>query len=71
MRNVAVVSSKMNSAERSPRAAPAMQNCSATVDFPLPAGPRSSVLLPGGKPPPTSLSSAGTPLGNGASLNDE
>ena len=60
--NVARLSSKAKITAWSPRAAAATAYWTAIVDFPEPAGPISSVLVPRSGPPPNSVSSAVTPL---------
>ena len=57
-----MLSSNTNIAERSPRAAAAITYCTASVDFPVPAGPMIKVLLPRSSPPPVSASMPGIPL---------
>ena len=57
-----MLSSKANMTACSPRSAAATAYCTAIVDFPLPAGPINRVLVPRSGPPPSSVSSAVTPL---------
>ena len=57
-----MLSSKMKNAAHSPRCAAAIANCAARLDLPVPGAPTSSVLVPFSMPPPSSASSAATPL---------
>src|SRR5213082_2974429 len=47
----------------SPRMAAADAYCAASTDFPVPAGPMKSALVPRSRPPPRSASSSASPLG--------
>ena len=57
-----MLSSNRNRAARSPRPAAATAYWLASVDLPVPAGPRISVLVPRARPPPSRSSSEPRPL---------
>ena len=60
-RMVSSRSSKAKIAARSPRAAAALAYWMASVDLPLPAGPRRTALVPYWRPPPSRASSSALP----------